>query len=76
MTTHRPTETDHRLARQARRVAVVLMATMLLWMGAQVMGGKLGLPPALAFLLDFIALAAFLWSLVVTYQIWRRRRDS
>lgn len=67
---------DHQLALQARLVAVVLAVTMLAWMGAQWLGGRIGLPARWVFLFDFAALAAFFWSLVVTYQIWRRRRDE
>ena len=47
---------------------------MLLWMGAQWVGGKIGLEARYAFLFDFAALAAFFWALVVTYQIWRKRQ--
>ena len=64
------------LARRARLVAVVIAATMVLWMGAQVLGGRIGLEARYVFLFDLAALAAFFWALVVTYQIWRRRRDS
>lgn len=67
---------DHQLAAQARLVAIVLAATMILWMGAQWLGGELGLEARWVFLFDFAALAAFFWALVVTYQIWRRRRDE
>ena len=69
-------EQDKALARQARIVAVVLAATMVLWMGAQVLGGRLGLPVRFVFLFDLAALAAFIWALVVTYQIWRKRREG
>ncbi len=65
---------DMRLARQARLVAFVIAGTMILWMGAQWLGGKLDLAPRFAFLFDFAALAAFIWAMVVTYQIWRQRR--
>ena len=64
------------IAKQARLVAVVLAVTMLLWMGVQVIGGEMGWQPRFVFLFDFAALAAFLWALVVTYQIWRARRDQ
>jgi hypothetical protein len=67
---------DLRTARQARFVGLVMAATMILWMGAQWLGGRLGLPERYVFLFDFAALAAFIWALVVTYQIWRRRRDE
>ncbi|MBP9183069.1 MAG: DUF5337 domain-containing protein [Fuscovulum sp.] len=70
----RPDPEELRRARQARQVALVLAVTMLLWMGAQVVGGEMGWEPRFAFLFDLAALAAFFWALVVTYQIWRARR--
>jgi hypothetical protein len=70
------TDPDHerRLARKARLVACVIAGTMLLWMGAQWFGGRIGLETRFVFLFDFAALAAFFWALVVTYQIWRARQ--
>lgn len=62
--------------RDARVVAVVIAATMVLWMAAQWIGGEMGLEARYAFLFDFLALAGFLWAMIVTYQIWRRRRDD
>ena len=70
------TEEDKRLARQARLVSIVIAATMVLWMGAQWLGGYLGLPARFVFLVDLFALAGFLWALIVTFQIWRRRREN
>ena len=67
---------DLRMARKARLVAIVLAATMVLWMAAQWLGGRLGLEARYVFLFDFAALAAFFWALVVTFQIWRARRDG
>ena len=69
-------EQDSSVARQGRMVALVIAATMLLWMAAQWLGGVLGLQARFVFLFDLAALAAFFWALVVTYQIWRRRRDN
>ncbi|MDR7125075.1 DUF5337 domain-containing protein [Pseudotabrizicola sp. 4114] len=63
-----------KLANQARLVAIVLAGTMLLWMGAQYLGGQMGWDPRYVFLFDFAAIAAFFWALVVTYQIWRNRQ--
>ncbi len=60
-------------ARKARTVAVVLVATMALWIAAQLLGAALGLPARFVFLFDFAALAAFFWALVVTFQLWRAR---
>ena len=70
----RPDPADLERARQVRLVAVVLVATMVLWMGAQWLGGKLGLETRYVFLFDLLAIAAFVWAMVVTYQIWRMRR--
>ena len=67
---------DQRLARQARRIAIVIAAAMVLWLGAQALGGALGWPPRLVFLFDLAALAAFLWALAATIRIWRARRNT
>jgi hypothetical protein len=67
---------DLRLARRARLVALVMAGAMVLWLGAQFLGGRFGLPPRYAFLFDFAALAAFVWSLYVTWQIWQARRNG
>ena len=57
-------------------VALVVAATMVLWLAAQWIGGELGLPVRYVFLFDLAALGAFIWALVVTYQLWRKRRDD
>jgi len=64
------------LLRQGRLVAVVIAGTMILWVALQWLGGRLGLPERYVFLLDLFALAGFLWALIVTWQIWRKRRDN
>ena len=63
-------------ARRARNIAVVMAFTMILWMGAQLVGASLGLPPALVFVFDGLALLAFVWALVATFRIWQKRRDE
>ncbi len=67
---------EQALARKSRMVAVVITVAMVLWMGAQWIGGQMGMNPKFAFLFDLAALAAFFWTMIVTYQIWRTRRDS
>ncbi len=64
------------LARRGRLVALVVAVTMLMWMGAQWVGGELGLQARYVFLFDLAALGAFIWALFVTYRIWRIRRGS
>jgi hypothetical protein len=76
MTMGRDPDQEQEQARQGRLVGLVIAGTMLLWMAAQWLGGALGLPARYVFLFDFAALAALFWALVVTYQIWRKRRDE
>ncbi|MEL7212482.1 MAG: DUF5337 domain-containing protein [Pseudomonadota bacterium] len=64
------------LARKGRVAALVIAGTMLIWLAAQVAGPALGMPGRFTFLFDFAALAGLFWALVVTYQIWRARRQS
>ncbi|MDU8945875.1 DUF5337 domain-containing protein [Ovoidimarina sediminis] len=64
---------DEHTARQARLVALVIAAVMVLWMVAQWLGGAMGWPARYVFLFDMLALAGFVWCLFVTWQIWRRR---
>ena len=68
-------EIDQALGRQGRLVSIVIAMTMILWMVAQWAGGKLGWPDHYVFLFDLFALAGFLWALIVTWQIWRKRRQ-
>ncbi len=70
----RPDPSDLKRAARARLVGLVLVGTMVLWLGAQWLGGRLGWETRYVFLFDLAALAGFLWALVVTYQIWRGRR--
>jgi len=69
-------EQDAQLARKSRMVAIVIAATVILWLGAQYLGKLFGLPGRYALLFDLAALAGFFWSLVVIYQVWRARQDN
>lgn len=69
-------EDDIATAKSARNVGVVMAMTMIVWMGAQLFGASLGLPPRLVFVFDTAALVVFLWALVATYRIWQKRRDG
>ncbi|WP_333827793.1 DUF5337 domain-containing protein [Pararhodobacter sp.] len=74
MTRNGEQEQTHR--RQVRIVASVLVGTMVLWMFASWAGGFYGWQARYAFLFDFLALAAFVWALIVSYRLWRARRDQ
>ena len=67
---------DEAQARNGRVVAIVIAATMILWLAAQWLGPALGLPGRYAFLFDFAAIAALIWAIVVAMQIRRARRDN
>jgi membrane associated rhomboid family serine protease len=67
---------NRQTALQMRLVAVVLAGTMILWIGAQWLGGVYGWQPRFAFLADLCALAGFTFALLVTYRIWRQRQKS
>ena len=63
-------------AAKGRLVSLVIAGTMILWIAAQAVGKMLGLPGRYALLLDFAALAALFWALVVGLQIWRARNSG
>ncbi len=65
---------DRHLSRQVRLVALVIAGTAVLWVGAQWLGGRMGWETRFAFLFDLGAIAAFVWAMFVTYQIWRKRQ--
>ena len=69
-------EAERGRVRQIRLAAIVMAATMVIWVGGQYIGGQLGLPVRFAFLLDLAAIAALVWSLTVTYLVWKARRRS
>lgn len=60
-------------AGQMRLVAVVIAATMAGWLLVQALGSQYGWAGRWAFLADLAAIGAFVWSLIVTWRIWRRR---
>lgn len=59
-----------------RIASIVIMVTMVVWMGANFVGGEIGLQARFAFLFDLAALAAFIWALVVLFQAWRLRQTK
>ena len=67
---------DKRFVGQIRIAAIVMVLAMLLWMGGQFLGGQLGWPVRFVFLFDLAAIAALVWALFVTYQVWKARRQN
>ena len=67
---------DRRFVGQIRVAAIVMAGAMLIWMGGQYLGGQLGWPVRFVFLFDLAAMAALVWALFVTYQVWKARRQN
>lgn len=61
------------IGRQGRVVAIVIAAAGLLWVAANYAGQRFGWDPSLSFLFDLVALAAFLWALIVAWRLWWRQ---
>ncbi len=57
-----------------RLIAVVIALAMVLWVGAEYLGGIMAWPPKFIFLADLSAAAAFLWAMVATLRLWRKRQ--
>ena len=69
-------EHEQKLARKGRIVALVIAGAMVAWLVLQWVGQQMGWPARFAFLMDFAALGALVWALVVSLQIRRARRDD
>ena len=65
---------DQEIAKEGRRVAIVIACAGLVSILAPVIVSVMGLGPRYEILIYLFALAAFFWSLVVTFQIWQKSR--
>ena len=61
---------------QVRMAAIVAIATMILWLALTWLGGAAGLEARYAFLLDFAAMAAFVFVIVVALRARRKERGQ
>ena len=68
------TATRQRQRGQIRLAAVVAIATMILWLALSWLGGATGLEARYAFLLDFAAMAAFVFAIAVALRARRKER--
>ena len=62
--------------KQARIASIVIIVTFPTWMLLSWLGGRLGWETRFVFLFDMMAIAAFIWSLFVLFQVWRRRQEK
>ena len=70
------TQHDHIQAKKGRNASLVIAVSMLVWLGMQWAAVELNMSSRYMLLLDLAVMAAMVWSLVVTFQIWRTRRDA
>ena len=64
------------LAAKGRMVSLVIVGTMVLWVLSLWIAPKLGMTPRQSILIDLFALAALLWSFVVSMQLKRARKAA
>jgi len=66
---------DEKIAKTGRTVALVIAGAALLSIFAPQITQALGATARIEMLLYLISLAAFIWSLVVTWKLWQKTRD-
>ena len=71
-----PPQQDHIQAKKGRTAGLVIAGSMLVWLGMQWAAVELNMSSRYMLLLDLAVMAAMVWSLLVTFQIWRTRRDA
>ena len=71
-----PPQKDYIQAQKGRTASIVIAGSMLIWFGMQWAAVELHISSRYMLLLDLAVMAAMAWSLVVTFQIWRVRRDA
>lgn len=59
-----------------RTPALTIAGVALVWLALGWLGGQQGWGARTMVLIDLAAMAGFLWALVVTYWIWRRRQSA
>lgn len=64
---------EQQMAAQMRLAALVIAAAMIGWIVLQWLAKQHGWAPRWVFLIDLAAIGAFVWSLLVTWRIWRRK---
>ena len=68
--------TEEQTARKGRFTALVIAGTAVIWALATFLGGQFEWTNRTRAFFDFLALAGFLWALVLIFQIWNERRKN
>ena len=71
-----PTQDGYIQTKKGRTVSLVIAGSILLWLGMQWVAVELNISSRYMLLLDLAVMAAMVWSLLVTFQIWQTRRDA
>ena len=67
---------EQTIARKGRHIGVVIAVTMLIWLAMNMfVGPALELTKRHALLIDFAALAGFIYAGANIFQLWRMRQD-
>lgn len=66
---------ERAIAKRIRRAARVIVYTMTGWFFIQWFGGRLGFPPILLPLIDFVAILGFVWVLIEVLGIYKISRS-
>ncbi|MDX5357257.1 MAG: DUF5337 domain-containing protein [Rhodobacterales bacterium] len=72
----RPPTGPDAFARRMRVVGTVIALTTVLWLLLGEIGRQYHWDGRYALLIDLAALAAYVWALIVAWQLWRKRRDT
>lgn len=64
------------IARKGRFAAKVIAGTAVFWILLTLIGSEMGWSNRSRALFDLMALAGFIWALVLIYQLWRLRQDN
>lgn len=67
---------DQDTARMGRQVAIVIACAGLLSIFAPQLTRLLGATPRVEMLFYLISIAAFIWSLVVTWKLWQKTKHK
>jgi hypothetical protein len=67
---------DQSQSKKGKMAGLVIAGSMLLWLGLQWVAVELEISGRIMLLIDLFVMAAMLWSLIITFQIWRTRRFS
>ncbi|MFK7743461.1 MAG: DUF5337 domain-containing protein [Roseobacter sp.] len=69
-------ERERALAAKGRMVSLVIVGTMVLWVLSLWLAPKLGITTRQSLLIDLFALAALLWSFILSMQLKRARKAA